>query len=369
MTSQTSDRLLDNSEKIMLRWEERTKSEIRAAAHKDSIVLRNAFIEQLKHLAYVLSTTKDRPVDQSDLDEAIRLGKLHGLERAGLAFYTIDQVLFEFHILRQVIFEVMDKVLPLSIFEREIITSTIEQFANDGATEFSLTHTKIQQELIHTLAHDFRNPLTATKMIAQSEQRKFSDDDFCSLMAKRIVKNMDRLDLMIQDLLDVGRLKGGERLPLEFKEGDLNTIVEHTIDDLNFIYDNRFKYISSGECKGLWSDKGLQRLIENLANNAVKYGQPETDISVTLDKIGDEILLSVHNDGPAIPLKDQEILFEQYRRPRSTESKAGWGLGLMIVQAMAKAHYGTVEVKSLEGQGTTFIVKFPKYSNPVSVTS
>lgn len=363
-SSQTSERLLANSEKIMCRWEERARAEIRAASGHDSLILRNALPERLIHLADELSTTMDRTTVRVkwDSNEGTRLGKLHGLDRAGRAFYTIDQLIFEFHILRQVICEVMEEEMALSNIEREIITCAIEQSVNDAATEFSGTHMNILHELIHTLAHDLRSPVTAAKIIAQQLQRKFGNDNFCSAMAKRITQIMDRLDFMIQDLLDAGRLKSGERLPLEFNECDLNTIIAHTIEDLNFIYNNRFKYISSGECLGLWSAKGLQRLIENLATNAIKYGQPGANIIMTLDNSDEKIIFSVHNEGAVIAPKDQAILFEQYRRVRSAEEKIGWGLGLTIVQAMAKAHNGTVEVESLEGKGTTFTVKFPKSS-------
>jgi signal transduction histidine kinase len=363
INSKTSERLLANSEKIMCLWENRAKAEIRAAINQDSLVLRNSLPEQLSHLADALSTMDRTSVRiRWDFNEATRLGKSHGTDRAGRALYTIDQLIFEFHILRQVICEVMEEDGPLSNIEREIITCMIEQSVNDAATEFCVTHTNIQQQLIHTLAHDLRSPVTAAKIISQQLQRKFGDDESINIMAKRITKNMDRLDLMIQDLLDAGRLKSGEQLPLEFKECDLNTIVTHTIEDLNFIYNNRFKYVSTGECLGHWSEKGLQRLIENLASNAIKYGLPDTDILMTLNNFGEEIIFSVRNEGIAIPLKDQSVLFQQYGRAHTAEKKTGWGLGLTVVQAMARAHNGTVEVESLEGMGTTFTVKFPKSS-------
>jgi signal transduction histidine kinase len=361
MSSQTAKRLRENSEKILCRWETRAKTEIKAATDQDTLLLRDELPEQISHMANALSSAIDQTEVRVkwDLNEATRLGKLHGLNRAGQSSYTIDQLIFEYHILRQVVCEVIEEEIPLTNIEREIITCTIEQSVSDAATEFSTTHSKIQQELIHTLAHDLRGPVTAAKIIAQQLQRKLINEEE---IAKRITKNMDRLDLMIQDLLDVGRLKAGERLPLEFKECDLDSIITQTIDDLNFIYRNRFKYISSGECEGLWSEKGLKRLIENLAINAIKYGSPDTDIIITLDNSGDEILLKVHNEGSAIPQEDQEALFDRFRRPYYAEEKTGWGLGLTIVQAMARAHNGSVEVESLEGSGTTFTVKFPKSS-------
>lgn len=359
MGAQASERLLNNSEKIMHNWEMRAKEEIFAATHQETLLLRNDLPSLLLHLANALSTTVDKTAlhIRWNLEEGTRLARLHGLTRAGQAHYTIDQLIFEYHILRQVITEVMEKEEALSSIETEIITSTFEQSVNDAATEFSTALTNIQQLCIQSLVHDLRSPVTAAKIIAQQLQRKLTGDE---LMAERITKNMNRIDLMIQDLLDVGRLNAGEQLPLGFVQCDLDKIIEQIIEDLNFIYNNRFKYISSGECLGLWSEKGIKRLIENLAINAIKYGSVDSDIIIALDDSGEEIILSVHNEGAPIPLKDQENLFDQYHRPRYSEERTGWGLGLAIVQAMANAHNGVVGLESDEGKGTTFTVKFPK---------
>jgi signal transduction histidine kinase len=165
---------------------------------------------------------------------------------------------------------------------------------------------------------------------------------------------------MIHDILDAGKLKAGERPVLKFSKCDLNNIISQTIEDFNFIYNNRFNYISQGRIIGDWSIKGIERLVENLAINAIKYSTPDTEINVILNQSSHEISLCFHNEGPAIPIKDQETLFENYIRLHSTEKKTGWGIGLSIVQDVARAHNGSVELLSSEGKGTTFIIKFPK---------
>lgn len=362
MSVEASERLMANADKIMHRFEKRAKSEIQAAISQESLVLQNSLKDQLYHLAEALLNNKGKSATRQrwELKETTRLGKLHGTDRASRRAYTLDQLISEFHILRQVTYEVMEEEKPLTSTDREIITSAIEQAVNDAASEFTATHTNIQQEIVHTLAHDLRGPVTAAKLIAQQLQRKCSYDENLNSMTKQILKNMDRLDLMIKDLLDAGSLSAGKRLPLEFKESDLNSIVIKTVKDLNFIYSNRFKYVSTGECLGSWSEKDLQRMIENLATNAIKYGAPNSLITITLDNSGFDILLKVHNVGSVIAIEDQKNLFQQYQRANISEEKTGWGLGLSIVQAIAMAHNGTIELESVEGKGTTFTIRFPK---------
>lgn len=364
MNLNTSDRLLSNLEKIMLRWEKRVREEIPSSTSQSKLLLRDEIPEQLTHLAVALSTTIDRTKlgVKWELSENIRLGKSHGKSRAQNSLYSLDQLIFEYHILREVICAILEEEQSLSIIEREIITSTIEQSVNDASTEFVFYLRNIQQELIYTLAHDLRSPVTAAKLIAEDLQIKLSENNIYGEMVVRIIKNMNRIDSMIQDLLDVGRLESGALLSLEFKECDLNAIIIETLKNLNFMYNNRFQYTSSGECLGLWSEKGIERLIENLASNAIKYGQPNTDIIVTLDNTGTEILFSVRNEGELIPLKDQTKLFNLFERSIVGTDKVGWGVGLKVVEAMVSARKGSIEVESIEGKGTTFIVKFPKLS-------
>ena len=364
MNLNASERLLSNTEKIMSVWEKRVRQEIPSSNSQSKLLLRDEIPEQLNHLAVALSTTIDRTKlgVKWELSENIRLGKSHGKNRAQNSLYSLDQLIFEYHILREVICAILEEEQSLSIIEREIITSTIEQSVNDASTEFVFYLRNIQQELIYTLAHDLRSPVTAVKLIAQNLEGKLSENNVDRKMVVSVIKNINRVDSMIQDLLDVGRLESGASLSLDFKECDLNAIIIETLKNLNFMYNNRFQYISSGECLGLWSEKGIERLIENLASNAIKYGQPNTDIIVTLDNTGTEILFSIRNEGLFILLKDQTKFFNLFERSIVGTDKIGWGVGLKVVEAMVSAHKGSIEVESIEGKGTTFIVKFPKLS-------
>ncbi|MGZ3686776.1 MAG: sensor histidine kinase [Bdellovibrionota bacterium] len=124
------------------------------------------------------------------------------------------------------------------------------------------------------------------------------------------------------------------------------------------------KLRSSGTLVGKWSCKDLQRVIENLITNAVKYGYDASPITLTLMDLGGEVELSVHNFGNPIPQEDQRNLFEAFERARAADSgtKKGWGLGLTLIRGVAEAHGGSARVRSDPEAGTTFTVRLPRDS-------
>jgi signal transduction histidine kinase len=101
--------------------------------------------------------------------------------------------------------------------------------------------------------------------------------------------------------------------------------------------------------------------MENLLENAVKYGTPKTPITVSLKRGKTAIKLIVHNQGSPIAENEIPFLFEQYRRSKraSEGTKTGWGLGLTLVKGVVDAHKGKVRIESVEGKGTSFILEIP----------
>jgi len=139
-------------------------------------------------------------------------------------------------------------------------------------------------------------------------------------------------------------------------------LVQEVVKDLSFAYGERFVVVSNSEMRAFCSRKEIRRVIENLAINAVKYGDPNTPITLTLQQNETQLTLTVHNEGNPIALDAQSILFQQFRRTISAEDQTGWGLGLFLTNNIVEAHQGTVTVESSEEQGTNFIIKLPKVS-------
>jgi signal transduction histidine kinase len=363
MPNQASARLKRNADKIMKYWEDRANNEVLAAMQLESLALRDSLPELLSQIADALSTTIDRTTVRItwDRQESLRVGKKHGHERAESFSYTMDQMIFEYHILRQAICDVMEAEAPLSSVEREVIVCAIEQAVNDAATQFSETLRAIQETLAATLTHDLRGPITSAKMNAQMLLRRPDIvDEGVKASAGQISKSMERLDSMIHDLLDASVIRAGQRLPLKIEECDLDLITREIGEEFNVIYGNRFVVDSKSPAIGFWSISGIRRVIENLATNAAKYGTPHAPITITIQQSKSKVMLSVHNEGKHIPPEVHPVLFQEYRRTHSAHTKTGWGLGLTVVKGVTEAHHGTVRLDSAEDKGVTFTIELPR---------
>jgi signal transduction histidine kinase len=212
---------------------------------------------------------------------------------------------------------------------------------------------------ILALAHDLRTPMTVTKMCAEILSR-VSEKSEGKILVSRIVDSVDRMERMIENLLDAYRIRAGHALPLEFERCNLKDLVPLVLDDLSSIYGNRFVLDMSEPVEGLWSLEGLRRMIENLAVNAAKYGSKNTPITVSVISYASRVQISVHNFGNALSDEKLGSIFSPYERTDlDSLSKKGWGLGLTIVRGIAESHSGTVRVESSKENGTTFIVDLP----------
>ncbi len=367
MENQTSERLRKLNGKIMHHWEGRALDEIDASVHQKSLALRNSLPIFLDHLATALSTSRDRSSARKkrEQDATTEVSKTHGRERAGMAKYTLDQLIFEYHILREVIFDVLETESPLSAVEREVIICSIEQSVNDAATQFSETLREIQDRFMFTLAHDLRTPLTSAKLKSQLFLRKPKDLESASEVIKGVVDAMDRIDLMITDLLDAARIGAGERPSLHKVDCDLEVILGQLTAELNLIYGDRIHHEARGPIHGNWDAEGLRRVFENLVTNAARFSLAGSPITLGTKLGKSQVVISVHNLGNPIPVAEIEVLFEQFKRSQGAQGKQGWGLGLVIVKGITEAHGGTVSVESSAEAGTIFTITLPWEEPPI----
>jgi signal transduction histidine kinase len=224
---------------------------------------------------------------------------------------------------------------------------------------------ELRERFVSILAHDLRGPLSTAKMSAQLLIRRTDRvDDKGQSLAGRIERNLDRMDRMIRDLLDVNRVRGGQRLPLQLGRCDLGAVAEEVIEELSAAHGDRFELAKSDGILGIWSHQELHRALWNLGTNAVKYGASDRPITTRVERTPEGVRLSVHNFGDPIPPEKWGRLFDLYSRLREGAG-TGWGLGLALVRACAEAHGGRVSIgESSEEAGTTFIIDLPSDSRP-----
>lgn len=222
---------------------------------------------------------------------------------------------------------------------------------------------ELRERFVAALSHDLRTPLASAKMSAQFLKKRRSSDEMLISSTDKIISSVERVDDMIQNLLDVNRITAGEKLPLRRELCGLTNILHNTIDELNYLHGARFTLLEEkSDIEGLFDANGIKRMLENLCNNAAKYSTPDSPIQVQTKKIPpSQVQISVHNTGNPISPEDQKQLFMPYKRASSVlnSNKKGWGLGLSLVKAIVDAHGGVVAVKSNERDGTTFLITLP----------
>ena len=355
-----SDLLSRMIPEIMNRWEERAKATISATFGRTSLVLRNALPQFLASIVILLSTHK-RTALQIDLDaaEIIASAKEHGRGRAGMIAYVMSQVITEYQLLRQTVFEVLEEQQTLSSSDRDIILAAFEGATNTAATEFALALSEAQEQFLLSIAHDLRNPIAAAHAGAELILRS-KRPDVSSVVAEKVKRQMQKMTEMIEGILDTSRIRAGEELKFPIEECNLDAVTRGVIGDLKLIYGDWFVVASEGPVLGMWNTEYLRRMMENLAVNAVKYRAPETPVTLTLCQAQESATLEVHNLGNPISPENQGELFKPFRRIKTTEARKGWGLGLALVKGIVDAFGGSVSVESTAEKGTTFTVTLPK---------
>ena len=100
-------------------------------------------------------------------------------------------------------------------------------------------------------------------------------------------------------------------------------------------------------------------MIQNLVDNAVKYSSVGSRVSVSARAEDGGVLIDVADEGPGIPLEDQQLIFEKFGRSGGGAAKPGTGLGLFIARSIAEAHGGSLEVESVPAHGSVFRLELP----------
>ncbi|MCY1082687.1 ATP-binding protein [Archangium lansingense] len=221
---------------------------------------------------------------------------------------------------------------------------------------------ELREQLIGVLGHDLRNPLNAISASAYLLQRSEELSDGATRAVERIRNSAARMARMLNDILDFARSSVGGGLPVYRERVNLHDIARNAMEELQVSHPGqRLELDVRGDGWGWWDADRLAQVVGNLMSNAVHHGRPDTPVCLKVRETGDEVLLSVHNEGEPIPPELMATLFQPFRR--GTTGKAATrsvGLGLYIVQQVARAHGGEVEVRSEKGAGTTFTVRLPR---------
>jgi signal transduction histidine kinase len=208
---------------------------------------------------------------------------------------------------------------------------------------------------IAILAHDLRNPLNTVLGAAQVMLR--SDDIAAAHRAgERVARAANRMVAMIRDLLDHARAAAGG-LSISPEPVDLGALSRELVEEFEVADPNRNISLEvTGDVHGEWDVARLYQALSNLIGNATHYGGGRA--RVILADHGESVEIAVINVGPPIPADLLPTLFQPFKRGH--HDGMGLGLGLYIVDLIARSHGGAVTVDSGLARGTTFVLRLPR---------
>ncbi len=223
---------------------------------------------------------------------------------------------------------------------------------------------RLKSDFIHTVSHDLRSPLTAilgyTELIGRSGPLNENQQEFL----QRLQGSVQHVTVLINDLLDLGRLEAGFDTRREMVQ--LESVLKYTLDIVDLqMKKKKIKLMVNidTEIRPLRANPiRIRQMLDNLVGNAIKYTQNEGCVKVNLSMHEDQIILGVEDNGPGIPAEEQSRVFEKFYRATNmagNESVSGSGLGLAIVKSIVESHQGRVWVESTIGKGSTFFVLLP----------
>jgi PAS domain S-box-containing protein len=223
---------------------------------------------------------------------------------------------------------------------------------------------EFEQQLIAIVSHDLRNPLNAILLGASAVLAREDVDDRTARSVGRIRSSAERAVRMIQDLLDFTRARVGSGIPLSRRRVDLGAVVRQVVDEMEVSHPDREILVQvKGPADGDWDADRLAQVLTNLVVNAVSYSPAGSPVGVAIRGTRDAAEVEIHNDGPTIPPEARDRLFEPFRRGDTGDRQGSLGLGLFIAREIVRAHEGTIEVRSADGDGTRFVVRLPRRGN------
>lgn len=215
---------------------------------------------------------------------------------------------------------------------------------------------ELKTVLLRSVSHDLRTPLTSIIAAGAALDSPSATPEERHELSAAVVEQGQRLSRLVDNLLDVSRLESGSAAPHR-EEVDLAGVLEAARESIG-AGSEEVVLQPQPELPLLVGDAAqLERAFANLLDNAVRHSGGSR-VLVRARETGGRLMVRVVDRGPGIPEPERERIFEPFYR-READAEAGFGLGLAIAKGFVEASGGEIEVESVPGEGTTFVVYFP----------
>lgn len=223
-----------------------------------------------------------------------------------------------------------------------------------------------RKEIVDTVSHDLKNPLSSIRLGLQYVQRKLSrnrvcDDAEVSKGLTIIFRSVDKMEKLISDLLDHTKLEAG-KLVLEPTDCDLAKVTREVIEQLRPIALEKHIQMTAtlnDYGKIIKCDQGrVEQVISNIVGNSLKFTPDGGQIDIAMTYKGDDAIVSIHDTGYGMNNEQLEHIFDRYWQAKDTANQ-GTGLGLAIAKIVVETHHGKIWAESELGKGSTIYFSLP----------
>jgi len=220
---------------------------------------------------------------------------------------------------------------------------------------------KRKNEFISMASHELKTPVTTIKLFSQMLRRELKKTltPKTNVYLERLERQVDRLNLLVSDLLDVSKMAAG-KLEFRYNQFNLADVVEEIVDSSQTLYpDSDFKVVYNSRPEITADQDRVSQVIINFISNAVKYGSEHGPIILKVEELKYRVRVSVSDKGEGIPRSQQAKIFRRFYQVEDKHQKAGLGIGLYICKRIIEEHHGVIGVKSGRGKGSTFFFTLP----------
>jgi len=276
------------------------------------------------------------------------------------AFQTNKMVLWENYIVSFVVillFFIISRILYSSHFRYFMQLRTTEEKSNE-IQKINQTQT----EILDMVAHDLRSPINSIAALVDLIQHPASTEEEKAEYYDMILSACKNSDTIIQDLIDTAKKRDNKAITVEGVS--LNQFLSSVRDQWAYrLPANRQLVYKSpdSEIIAAINEQKMQRVIDNLINNAIKFTPSDGIIELGLQTEKNNIRISISDNGIGIPEDLRPYLFDRFSKAGRTglDGEKSYGLGLSICQQIVEQHGGSISVNSKEAKGTTFNIDIP----------
>lgn len=226
---------------------------------------------------------------------------------------------------------------------------------------------RMRDDLTHTMVHDLRNPLNVISGALDTLERKMADpaEGDVARLIELAQYGTGRILNLVNGILQISRLESG-KMPLNRQALDLNELIKDALEAQRPLAEKKnislelVNVMANGSLPAANADEELvQRILQNLVSNAIKFTPPEGTVSVSAKcHPGDDILrVEVRDSGPGVPSSIQDQLFQKF--VTGLHEEKGSGLGLAFCRMAVEAHGGRIWLENSPGEGATFVFTLP----------